>query len=116
MIKKATCLFYGRGTKKSCKNAYELLKSAVQQSTYSSAILLLGKMYYTGQGTEINYDKAFELFSEIGNWNLEAKYYLAYMNLQGYGTVKNEEKGIRLMKEAASGGYSKAINYLQINN
>ena len=116
IIKKATCLFYGRGTEKSCKNAYELLKSAVQQSTYSSAILLLGKMYYTGQGTEINYDKAFELFSEIGNWNLEAKYYLAYMHLQGYGTVKNEEKGIRLMKETASEGYSKAINYLQINN
>lgn len=74
------------------------------------------KCYNYHEVNQINYDKAFELFLEIGNWNLEAKYNLAYMHLQGYGTVKNEEKGIKLMKEAASEGYSKAINYLQINN
>lgn len=115
IIREAICLFYGKGIEKSCKRAYELLKSVMDKSAYSSAIFLLGKMYYTGQGTEINYHEAFELFSEISNWNIEAKYYLAEMYLQGNGIEKDEKKGIELMKDAARNGSSKAITRLFID-
>jgi hypothetical protein len=46
--------------------AYEWLKKAYEDGC-SDSIKELGECYYYGKGTDIDYEKAFELFKESGN-------------------------------------------------
>ncbi len=59
-------------------------------------------MYYNGDGTEQNYEKAYELLHDHKNKNSKELYLLALMNLHGVGVTQSPDTAIH---------YLQAINY-----
>lgn len=60
----------------------------------------LGRMYFYGIQTEIDYKKAFSLFTEANELNNdEAKYFLSIMYQEGLGVHQDFFESIRLLKE-----------------
>lgn len=54
---------------------------------------------------EGHYFKALENFAKQSKYNPVEAYYLATMNLYGYGQLKNNDKAIRLYTQAGEGGF-----------
>ncbi|WP_443703088.1 tetratricopeptide repeat protein, partial [Prevotella sp.] len=76
-----------------------------------------GFMLYKGLGCTQDYGKAMELFQTASdNGNVYATYMLGLCHRNGYGTVQDEEKGIELLNQAATLGYSAAIEEVSRNN
>lgn len=112
IFNKIWCLYKGKGVKRDCELAYTELEKLHKEMSSVKIIEMLGEMYYLGNGTEKNYEKAFEKFSVIEKFNSEAKYYLGLMYLNGHGVEKNEEKAEKYIKEAAEMRNRKAISFL----
>lgn len=112
MFNKIWCLYKGKGVKRDYELAYTELEKLHNEVSSVKIIEMLGEMYYLGNGTEKNYDKAFEKFSFIEMFNSEAKYYLGQMYLNGHGVEKNEEKAEKYFKDAAEMRNRKAIIFL----
>lgn len=62
----------------------------------------IGKMYYSGKGTEKNMEKAFQAFE--GNTSTYAVYTLGLMYKNGDWVEKNPERAFAYLKKAAEGG------------
>lgn len=61
-----------------------------------------------------DFKKAFELFKKASVGSPRAKYNLGYLcYYSGLGTLRDEKKGIELIKESAAEGYKKAIELLE---
>lgn len=81
------------------KSSFEYYEKSYDQN-YSDSRISLAQYYYFGIGTEINYNKSFELLSAFESTlddfgkNLLAKHYLL-----GRGTKQDIEKGVTLLEE-----------------
>lgn len=72
-----------------------LLKQA-QDNQNMDQLYLLGKSYYEGFGTEVDYAKAFEIFQYLDSCGDErVAYYLGYMYEYGYGIEQDIEKALK---------------------
>ena len=76
-----------------------------------------GFMLYKGLGCAQDYGKAMELFQTASdNGNVYATYMLGLCHRNGYGTAQDEEKGMELLNQAATLGYSAAIEEVSRTN
>ncbi len=64
----------------------------------------LGEYYLRGIGTDNNYKKSFEIFSDLSEFNnrADAQFYLGYQYFLGLGVERNIEKGIYWYERSAS--------------
>jgi len=57
------------------------------------------------------YTQAFAEFKPLADQNNErAQYYVAYMYLNGYGTTRDEEKGLSYLQKSVDQGFEKALS------
>ena len=76
-----------------------------------------GFMLYKGLGCAQDYGKAMELFQTASdNGNVYATYMLGLCHRNGYGTAQDEEQGMELLNQAATLGYSAAIEEMSRKN
>lgn len=76
-----------------------------------------GFMLYKGLGCAQDYGKAMELFQTASdNGNVYATYMLGLCHRNGYGTAQDEEQGMELLNQAATLGYSAAIEEVSRTN
>ena len=76
-----------------------------------------GFMLYKGLGCAQDYGKAMELFQTASdNGNVYATYMLGLCYRNGYGTAQDEEQGMELLNQAATLGYSAAIEEMSRKN
>ena len=76
-----------------------------------------GFMLYKGLGCAQDYGKAMELFQTASdNGNVYATYMLGLCYRNGYGTEQDEEQGMELLNQAATLGYSAAIEEMSRKN
>src|SRR5207248_2060337 len=81
----------------------------------SNSIYLLGYFNYHGIGTDIDKQKAFELYQKAANLgNSEAQHHLADMYENGEGVEKDKDQAIYWCKKSAEQGFKKAKNKLKI--
>ncbi|GBB93164.1 hypothetical protein RclHR1_02120016 [Rhizophagus clarus] len=81
----------------------------------STYVDLLGNFYYSGIGTDVNKQKAVELFQKATNLgNSIAQYDLGNCYLYGIGVDTDYKKAFELFKKSAEGGYSEGI--VQLGN
>lgn len=89
----------------------ENVAEVVKDEKYYDEISEKGKKYFN---EDHNFEKAYECFLEASSHNQKAKYNLANIcYLNGYGTNKNREEAIRLLKELEAEGYEKASELLK---
>ncbi|CAB4404697.1 unnamed protein product [Rhizophagus irregularis] len=84
-----------------------------QNNSNSNYLDLLGNFYYSGIGTNINKQKAFELFQKAANLgNNIAQYSLGCCYKYGHGTDKDYNKAFEFFKKSAEGEYPEGITQL----
>ena len=92
----------GIGVDKNYEEAVKWYKLAADQGNKYSQCAL-GYLYFTGNGVEQDYDEAFRLFtlsSEQGF--MDATAFLSYFYCEGISVERDTEKGIELLRTAAS--------------
>ena len=73
----------------------------------------LGVLYKEGHGIEMDYNKAFYLFTKAAESNIPtAQYNLGQMYDQGHGCEADQEKALEWCRKAAYGGHEKAKNII----
>ena len=97
------------GEKQNFKTAYEAFVKGAEAGSdvcrYDA-----GFMLYKGLGCEQDYGKAIEMFQPAAdNGNIYATYMLGLCYRNGYGVEKDDEKGMMYLNQAATLGYSAAI-------
>jgi len=111
------CFTHGYGVEKDHKKSFELLKSAVELGC-DEACFLLGGHYKQGEGTEVNYEKAVEMYQRVVEWNKYAQYSLGELYLKGkeYGVniEENKEYGLELIIKSAGAGHEEAIVEIEL--
>ena len=115
--KKATfmrvlCMYNGEGTLKDEAQAFKDAKELIENEVHTGAMELLGEMYYFGNGTKQNYNKAIECFESVEDEERKAQYYLGIMYLEGKGIQKDEKAGIEYIIKSARKQCPEAINYI----
>lgn len=112
---KIRCLYFGH---KEYQNKYqafyeanELLKNEKYLSIHALLHELIGEMYYEGEGTKQDYNKALEYFKKAEKEIATAKYYIGLIYVNGYGVEKNKALGINYILNAAREGSKQAIDY-----
>ncbi|MCF7813748.1 MAG: hypothetical protein K9N40_04650 [Candidatus Cloacimonetes bacterium] len=98
MLKLSSFYRYGWATDPDPVKADEFLQKAAAAGV-PRAIYILGNSYLTGQMTEVNYEKSYQLLSQISETNQEAKYQIANMIFAGLGTKQDQEKGLQMIWE-----------------
>ncbi|UZO03028.1 uncharacterized protein OCT59_023441 [Rhizophagus irregularis] len=93
-------------------NSQEIYSWLLNNQNSSSSIYLLGYFNYYEIETNLNRQKAFELYKMIELESNIAKYELANMYIDGEGIDKNYEKAFELSKALAKKEYSSGINLL----
>ena len=62
-------------------------------------------MYYLGEGTEVDMEKAFGYYLRAAELNdADAQFRVGKMYFEGQGTKKDEEKSLAWMRTSASNG------------
>lgn len=74
---------------------------------------MIGHSYLFGNGTEQNFNKAYEHFNKAGKYAYEM---LAFMYSSGIGVDKNVNKALELMNKTQNKDYNKAIIYISNND
>ncbi len=91
------------------EDAFEILEKLVKKS-HAQAEMLLGDMYYSGLGVQMDRAKATALYQRAANQGLmEAQYSLAYMYEQGESVTKDINKALELYSKAANAGHGDAM-------
>ena len=97
------------------KKSFEYFKKAYEEQNYAYGRSSLAKHYYFGLGTEINYQKSFDLLSAFESTlddfgrSLLAKHYLL-----GRGTEKNISRGVKLLEQNIDNGHKPSEEQLNI--
>jgi len=96
------------------KAAFFWVNKAAEQQ-HLEAKYLLANFYFEGIGTEVNYDKAFVLFTELH----QAEHHLAHMKLgqmyyHGQGVAQDQATAKQLLLLAAQNGVPEAKNWIMI--
>lgn len=93
--------------KEGCNTIKYNPKKAFELYVKANDYVNISKLYYYGQGTPRDYNKAFETL--VTNENTpETLYELGLMYYYGEGTPKNEDKGILLLKKSSELNYKQA--------
>ncbi|RGB40152.1 kinase-like domain-containing protein [Rhizophagus diaphanus] len=91
----------------------EIYNWLLDNQNNSNYLDLLGNFYYSGIGTNINKQKAFELFQRAADLGNNIAYYdLGNCYRCGYGTDKDYNKAFECYKKSAEGEYPEGINAL----
>ncbi|GBC09529.1 hypothetical protein RclHR1_08950007 [Rhizophagus clarus] len=101
----------GEGIEKNYGMTFELAKELTERE-YSSGINLLGYCYFNGIGTEVNKQKAFDLYykaANLGNNRAQCNLALMYKN---ENFIKDNDKVFELSKKCSEGKHSGGINLL----
>ena len=99
----------GEAFEKNPARAFKLL-SQINNDTMVEKDLLLGEMYFTGEGTVRDYDKAFEIFKRLQQTqNTQVLYRLAYLYENGLGVTQDDEVAERLYKVLAQKGHAPSL-------
>ncbi|MFI3262599.1 MAG: tetratricopeptide repeat protein [Rikenellaceae bacterium] len=79
----------------------------------SNYMLDLANMYYAGDGTKLNYEKAFEFFSKASEYNITDAYTgLGICYYYGFGVPTNYNEAFKNLSKGSEGGKSEAISAL----
>lgn len=107
---------YGKAmAKKDLSKAREFYQKAVDQGLVK-AFTGLAIMYFTGEGVERDYEKAFELFSkavDTENPESEALYLLGFMYENEFGVQRDYDKAKGYYQQALKGSYLRAADGLK---
>lgn len=102
-------LYLDAGAKQNCQSAIDLYKKAID-NRYYLAYNCLGHMYYSGNGVDLDYTIALEMF-RLGaiNGNLQS-----LVNMGTYYSIheNKHELAAKLYTIALTAGYYKAYNYM----
>ena len=94
---------------KSYAKALEVFTKRFEYKQDAYSAYFIGYMYYHGQGTRVNYERAFEFFMIAANKGYSDAYaYLGVMYDFGYGVNKNYAEAFKCHKKAAEAGDSTA--------
>jgi len=90
----------------------------VAQSSGSNAFLVLGLMYYQGNGIAVPIDMTeafvwFDLAVKSDDKNFEAQFYLGRAYFLGEGTPIDKEEGLKKIKISAKAGIPQAVSFLK---
>jgi TPR repeat protein len=92
----------------------ELFEEAAEEGS-TSAWMLLGRIYFMGEGVPKNLKKALRSFSRAAELGEPAGVYMAGLfYLGGLGVEKDETKGNQLLKQAADADYPNALIYYSV--
>lgn len=92
----------------------QLVESAADEGDVE-AQLVIGAIYYSGNGTSKDYVKARKyLEMAVQQGNVEAMVILSSIYAQGLGVDQDVEKSMQLLIEAANNGNKEAIEALQV--
>lgn len=97
------------------KKSFEYFKKAYEDQNYAYGRSSLAQHYYFGLGTEIDYQKSFDLLSTFESTlddfgrSLLAKHYLL-----GRGTKKNISRGVKLLEQNIDNGHKPSEEQLNI--
>ncbi len=98
-----------RGMPKDSEKAYEWLSKAAAQNS-SGAQLMLGYMYYEGNGIPEDHSKAFKWFMKAATQNdIDAQYQVGLLYYEGDGVPQNYSEAYLWLNLAAVGGNPKII-------
>ena len=87
----------------------ELFEEAAEEGS-SSAWMMLGRIYFLGEGVPKNLKKSFRSYSQAAELNEPAGMYMAGLfYLGGLGVEKDEARGNQLLKQAVDADYSCAL-------
>ena len=108
----AEMYYYGRGVAKSPEDAYKMFDYCASKAYYP-AIVMLGVMHMTGNGTEKNLAQAREMFLKAAEDDYPvAQYYLSEI----YRQTGKRETTLRWLEKAAGCGYPPAMyNLAELN-
>lgn len=89
------CYRYGYGTTKNVESAFKYIQRG---TTGGYGWEALGNMYYEGTGTAVNYQKAFECYTQEGyDYSQDILMRLAGMYHKGIGTGINYDKALKIL-------------------
>lgn len=97
--------------------AFNCLKKAIEKDHHNAeAELELAKLYYKGNGVELNYPRAFSIFKKLSEHSEEsikipAEYNLAKCYFLGRGVSENLTKGFQLIKSLGKEGHVFSVIY-----
>lgn len=105
---------YGIGCEKNYSEAVKWLKTSLDINDENKrALYMLGCCYYNGDGVEVDYMRAADLYrraSDLGH--AYAQYELGKCYLNGKGVKQNRDKAIEWFEKAAAGGDQDAVKKL----
>lgn len=99
---------------KNYTHAFKILKTYKANASFTDEHMnTLGKMYYIGQGTLVNYPQAKDCFTKAAEkGNAKSMYNLGIMYYEGKGVEKDNSKAYEWFKKSADLGNVNAMNNL----
>lgn len=99
---------------KNYSQAFKILKANIDDPSFTSEHMnTLGKMYFLGQGTLVNYPQAKDCFTNAAEkGNAKSMYNLGIMYYEGKGVEKDNSKAYEWFKKSADLGNVNAMNNL----
>lgn len=76
------------------------------------AVTALALAYYQGEGTDLDFERALELFESVARQSPDAAYYLGRMHALGEGTRTDAGEAARWWKRAVREDHTRALNNL----
>lgn len=98
-FKTGMCYKVGYGTQENIEQAFEYLQ---RSTTGGFGWEVLGDMFYEGIGTEVNYQKAFECYTQEGyDYSQNTLMRLAEMYHAGTGTAVNYDRALSILSKVS---------------
>ncbi|QZT36409.1 sel1 repeat family protein [Halosquirtibacter xylanolyticus] len=106
----------GRGGVKQCDTmAFKYYKMAAEHN-HRVGIYCVGRCYYKGKGTKIDFKKAYDWLTVGDQQGTVAASYLRGVCLyKGRGVEKKSDEGLKLIRTSLDEGYTRAEKFLKFN-
>lgn len=99
--------YNGDGVVRNYDKAFELLSYAYRHGS-TWGVCYLGKLYFRGRGTEVNYVMAREMLEKVTWNNKEAFFMLGYIYGRGLGVPEDIDKAVEYLRKAGDNAEGKA--------